>query len=97
MLLLLSQVLTIQERRRLESIPTQLRIIPNTNPINLISGCLGSPLLQLRNKFVGPPSTALSGSPLCQVVKSHLWTYANGSPHILTTDRVRTFTSRLSA
>ena len=42
--------------------------IPNTHPINLISGCLGSPLVQLRNKFVGPPRSTLLGSPLCQVV-----------------------------
>ena len=43
-------------------------IIPNTHPINLISGCLGSPLVQLRNKFTVPSNTALSGNPLCQVV-----------------------------
>ena len=44
------------------------RGIPNTHPINLISGCLGSPLVQLRNKFAGPHSAALLGSPLCQEV-----------------------------
>ena len=70
------------------------RGIPNTHPIHLINGFLGSPLVQLQESWVRP-------APHPQGVHSARWsisprTYANSSPHILTTTRVRTFTSRSS-
>ena len=70
------------------------RVIPNTHPSHLINGFLGSPLVQLQESRVRP-------APHPQGVHSARWsisprTYTNGSPHILTTTRVRTFTSRSS-
>ena len=45
---LLSQVLTIRKRRRLELIPTSWGVIPNTKPYFPRRGRVGSPLVQLR-------------------------------------------------
>ena len=68
------------------------RGIPNTHPIHLINGFLESPLVQLRNR--GSEQRRTLRESTLPGGQSHLWTYANSSPHILTTTRVRTFTSR---
>ena len=54
MLPLLSQVLTIRERRRFESIPTQLgNLFLTQTQTYLHQGSLRSPLVQLRNQLCG--------------------------------------------
>ena len=60
---LLSQVFTIWERRQFESIPIQLEGFPNTHPIHLINGFLGSPLVQLKNRGSAQPLTLRESTP----------------------------------
>ena len=69
------------------------RGIPNTNPASPIRVAIKSPLAQLRRnkrKVAGPDSSTFSENHSAKVVRDSNppWTYANGSPHILTTSRM---------
>ena len=70
MLPLLSQVLTIRERQRLESIPTSWGVIPNTNPYFPV-GVASDHLWYNSGTVAGPSSAAPLGIlPVCQEVQA---------------------------
>ena len=93
---MLSQVLTIRERRRFESMPTQLGNIFLTQiEAHLRQGSLRSPLVQFRtNSWVqlAPHPQRFYQSARKIRTRTHPWTHAIGSLHILTASSVRTFT-----
>ena len=73
-------------------------IIPNTHPYSPHQGHIGSPLVQLRSKSrVGPASYPQRYYQSAKKLRTRTrpWTHAIGSPHILTTFRVRTLTARV--
>ena len=90
MLSLLSQVLTIRERRWFESIPTQLEnLFLTQTKAHLRQGSLRSPLVQFRtNSWVqsAPHPQRFYQSARKIGTRTHPWTHAIGSPHILTTN-----------
>ena len=61
----LAKFLTIQERRRFESISTSWKFIPNTNPGLPATIAFGH--LWYNSGIAVPSSAAPSGNPLCQV------------------------------
>ena len=93
---LLSQVLTIQERRWFELIPTQLgNLFLTETETPLRQGSLMSPLVQFRTNLrvqSVPHPQRFYQSARKIGTRSHPWTHAIGSPHILTTSSVHTFT-----
>ena len=87
---LLSQVLTIRERRRFESIPIQLEGYSETQTLLPPSGSQTSHLWY-DSGVASPNRSTLSENHSAKVVRdSNPWTYANGSPYILTTSRMHT-------
>ena len=93
---LLSQVLTVRERQRFESIPTQLRnLFLTQTEAHPHKGSLRSPLVQFRtNSWVQsvPHPQRFYQSARKIGTRSRPWTHAIVSPHILTASSVRTST-----
>ena len=79
---------------RIDSYPVE-EFIPNTNRGTPCEGSLRSPLVQFRtNSRVqsAPHPQRFYQSARKIEAQTQPWTYAIGSPHILTTSSVRTFT-----
>ena len=82
----LVEFLTIQERRRFESISTRWDFIPNTNPGVPATVALAHLWYNSGPHFVGSPSAAQSGMTSCQDVQARpTLGLTSSSSHILNT------------